>query len=211
MSHSKERHGMKRTQKMIVLGVAFGLYAVSILVAEWLPPLFMGPFELSMEYALFLPLILCIFFHPLYAATGAALAELLIGSMILGHFEGFMMIGRVIALFAALWIGGMMVKNPRDKIQIAVAALAVVLIFQSANMMMSLVQLAAAAETLGAVPGLSQLLILMEGFVFFKTILVSGLLYTVLPTTLLVPYFSRNSESIELENTMDIGMLKPVR
>ncbi|HSI67951.1 MAG TPA: hypothetical protein VK947_11070 [Planococcus sp. (in: firmicutes)] len=209
MSHSKERQD--QTQQILVMGLAFGLYGISILIAERMPPLFLGPFELSMEYAFFLPLILCIFFHPFYAAAGAALAELVIGSMVFGQFEGFMMIGRFLALFAALWLGGMMVKNPRDKIQIAVAALAVVLLFQSANMVMSLLQLAAASKNLAAVPGLSQLLIIMEGFVFFKTVLVSGLLYTILPTILLVPYLSRNSGRSQLERNMEIKMLKPVR
>lgn len=211
MVHSRERHGLQQGQKMVVLGVAFGVYGFSILIADWLPPLFIGTLELSVEYALFLPLVLCIILHPLYAAGGAAIAELVIGGIVLGHFEGIMMLGRTAGLWGALWVGGVMVRTPHDRKQIGLAAFAAVVIYQTVNSLFNLASLITAGEELSAVPGLVQLLIIMEGFIFFEAVLVSGILYTVLPAMLLGPYVLQISRRRDADKPVGLRILKPAR
>ena len=63
-------------------------------------------------------------FHPLYAAIGASTGELIFGELMLGQFGGIGEIEKFILFSLGMCIGGMIVRNPLKKSQVAIGAIA---------------------------------------------------------------------------------------
>lgn len=88
MSTIKTRYTLTQSQKMMIFVLSMSLYGLSNMFTELVPGIKLGPIELSIEYFAFIPLTLCMLFHPLYAAVGAAVGEVIFGELMLGQFGG---------------------------------------------------------------------------------------------------------------------------
>src|SRR5699024_11655942 len=73
-----------QSQKMMIFILAMSLYGLADLFTELLPEFQIGPVDLSIKYMVFVPIILVILFHPLYAALGSAVGSIIFGSLLLG-------------------------------------------------------------------------------------------------------------------------------
>src|SRR5690625_5414102 len=87
MSQIKERYVLTSSQKMMVFILSMSLYGLSNMITELVPSIYLGPIEFSIEYFAFIPLTLCMLFHPLYAAVGASLGEVIFGEIMLGQLD----------------------------------------------------------------------------------------------------------------------------
>src|SRR5699024_12793870 len=85
-----------QSQKMMIFILAMSLNGLANLFTELLPEFEIGPIALSISYMAFVPIILVILFHPLYAALGASIGASIFGDLLvgdvsgLGDVEGFM-------------------------------------------------------------------------------------------------------------------------
>ena len=77
----KKAYQLTQSQKMMIFILSMSLYGLSNMFTELIPSVQLGVIELSVEYFAFIPLTLCILFHPLYAAVGAALGEIIFGEL----------------------------------------------------------------------------------------------------------------------------------
>ncbi|MCZ0704489.1 hypothetical protein J2T56_003011 [Natronobacillus azotifigens] len=187
MSKLKERYTLTQSQKMMVFILSMSLYGLSNMITELVPSVNLGPIEFSIEYFAFIPLTLCMLFHPLYAAVGAALGEIIFGEIMLGQFGGFGELEKFIAFSLAMFIAGTLVRDPKNKRQVAVAALTGVIIHQAISAMVDILKVWVGVEELESVPGLAESVVVIEGFAFLNDILFSGILFALLPTVYLVP------------------------
>ncbi|RKL67464.1 cell division protein FtsQ [Salipaludibacillus neizhouensis] len=187
MSKMKERYVLTQSQKMMVFILSMSLYGLSNMITELVPSIQLGPIELSIEYFAFIPLTLCILFHPLYAAIGAALGEVIFGEIMLGQFGGFGELEKFIAFSLAMFIAGSLVNDPTNKRQVGIAAIIGVVIHQAISSVVDIGKVWIGVEELEAVPGLAESVVVIEGFAFLNDVLFSGILFALLPTLYLVP------------------------
>lgn len=187
MSQMKERYVLTSSQKMMVFILSMSLYGLSNMITELVPSIYLGPIEFSIEYFAFIPLTLCMLFHPLYAAVGASLGEVIFGEIMLGQFGGFGELEKFIAFSLAMFIAGTIVKDPRNRRQVGIAAITGVVIHQFISMMVDIGKVWIGVEELEAVPGLAESIVVIEGVAFLNDVLFSGILFALIPTMYLVP------------------------
>ncbi|MBM7605153.1 hypothetical protein JOC75_003176 [Metabacillus crassostreae] len=187
MNQINERYVLTQSQKMMVFILSMSLYGLSNMITELVPSVNLGPIEFSIEYFAFIPLTLCILFHPLYAAIGASLGEVIFGEIMLGQFGGFGELEKFISFSLAMFIAGSLVNDPKNRRQVGIAAITGVIIHQAISSMVDIGKVWIGVEELEAVPGLAESVIVIEGFAFLNDVLFSGILFALLPTLYLVP------------------------
>ncbi|KAF4324944.1 hypothetical protein G195_001666 [Phytophthora kernoviae 00238/432] len=182
-----ERYTLTSSQKMMVFVLSMSLYGLSNMFTELIPKLQLGPIELSVEYFAFIPLTLCILFHPMIAALGAALGEVIFGELMLGQFGGLGELEKFITFSFAMYVAGRMVSDPRNRRQVGIAAMTGVIIHQFLSSLVDIGKVWIGVEQLEAVPGLAESVVLIEGVGFLNDVLFSGILFALLPALYLVP------------------------
>lgn len=187
MSFVNQRYVLTQSQKMMVFILSMSLYGLSNMITELIPEVRLGPIELSVEYFAFIPLTLCILFHPLYAAIGASLGEVIFGEIMLGQFGGLGELEKFIAFSLAMFIAGSLVNDPKNKRQVGVAAITGVIIHQLISSLVDIGKVWIGLEDLETVPGLAESIVVIEGVSLLNDVLFSGILFALLPTLYLVP------------------------
>ncbi|MCQ2011016.1 cell division protein FtsQ [Sporolactobacillus sp. STSJ-5] len=187
MTQIKERYTLTQPQKMMVFILSMSLYGLSNMITELVPEVNIGPVNFSIEYFAFIPLTLCILFHPFYAAIGASIGEVIFGEVMLGQFSGFGEIEKLVIFTLAMYVAGIIVNNPKNKVQVGIAAMTGVIIHQFLNMISDITKVWIGVDDFEAVSGLPQSVVAIEGFSFLNDVLFSGILFALLPTLYLVP------------------------
>ncbi len=187
MKSTARTYTLTSSQKMMIFVLSMSLYGLSNMFTELIPKLQLGPLELSVEYFAFIPLTLCILFHPFYAAVGAALGEVIFGELMLGQFGGLGELEKFLTFSLAMYIAGRMVSDPRNRMQVGAAAIVGVGIHQLCSALVDIGKVWIGVEEFEAVPGLAESVVLIEGVSFLNTMIVSGTLFALLPTLYLVP------------------------
>ncbi|WNS46587.1 cell division protein FtsQ [Paenibacillus sp. MMS20-IR301] len=187
MSTLKTRYMLTDSQKMMIFVLSMSLYGLSNMFTELVPSIQLGPVELSIEYFAFIPLTLCMLFHPLYAAIGAAVGEVIFGELMLGQFGGLGELEKFITFSLAMYTAGLMVSDPKNRRQVGVAAITGVIIHQFFSSAVDIVKVWVGVEELEAVKGLAESIVIIEGVGFLNDVLFSGILFALLPTMYLVP------------------------
>lgn len=183
----KNLYRLTQSQKMMVFILSMSLYGLSNMFTELIPKLQLGPIELSVEYFAFIPLTLCILFHPLYGAIGAALGEIIFGELMLGQFGGIGEIEKFITFSLGMYIAGILVRNPLNRLQVGIAVMSGLIVHHLLGTMVDIGKVWVGVEELEAVKGLAESIIIIEGVAFLNDLLFSGILFALLPTLYLVP------------------------
>jgi hypothetical protein len=172
---------------MMIFVLSMSLYGLSNMFTELIPSFQLGPIELSVEYFAFIPLTLCMLFHPFYAAVGAALGEVIFGELMLGQFGGLGELEKFLTFAFAMYVAGRMVKDPTKPLQVGLAAIMGVIIHQLCSSLVDIGKVWIGVEEFEAMPGLAESVVLVEGVGFLNDVLFSGILFALLPTLYLVP------------------------
>ena len=80
-----KRENATQSQKLMVFVLTMSLYGLATLFTELIPSIQVGIVEFSVEYFLFIPLVLAMLFDPMSAALGAATGELVFSEIMLGQ------------------------------------------------------------------------------------------------------------------------------
>lgn len=181
------KKSMTQSQKLMTFVLSMSLYGLSTLFTELIPSIQIGIVELSVEYFIFIPLILAILFDPLSAALGAATGELVFSEIMLGQFGGLGELEKFLTLTIGIYIAGRLVKNPKDIKSVALASILAVIIQQALGCVVDILKVQFAVEDFEAVAGLPESVFFTEGFACLNDILFSGILFSLLPCMYLVP------------------------
>lgn len=171
----------------MVFVLTMSLYGLATLFTELIPSIQVGIVEFSVEYFLFIPLVLAILFDPLSAALGAATGELVFSEIMLGQFGGLGELEKFITVTIGVYIAGRMVRDPRNRKMVGIAAISGVIIQQVLGMIVDILKVQFAVQDFEAVPGLPQSVFATEGFACLNDVAFSGILFCMLPTLFLVP------------------------
>lgn len=187
MSSLAQKKTATQSQKLMVFVLTMSLYGLATLVTELIPKFQIGIVEFSVEYFLFIPLVLAMLFDPLSAALGAATGELVFSEIMLGQFGGLGELEKFITVTIGVYIAGRMVKNPKNLKSVGIAAYLGTVIQQLLGTIVDILKVQLAVEDFEAVAGLPESVYITEGFAFLNDILFSGILFCLLPTLYLVP------------------------
>ena len=186
MNHTTSQT-MNQSQKLMVFVLTMSLYGLATLFTELIPKFQVGLVEFSVEYFLFIPLVLAMLFDPLSAALGAATGELVFSEIMLGQFGGLGELEKFITVTLGVYLAGRLVRDPRNTRMVGLAAF----LGTGAQLLMGAIvdvcKVQFAVEDFEAVAGLPQSVFATEGFAFLNDLLFSGILFCLLPTLYLVP------------------------
>ena len=182
-----KREDATQSQKLMVFVLTMSLYGLATLFTELIPSIQVGIVEFSVEYFLFIPLVLAMLFDPMSAALGAATGELVFSEIMLGQFGGLGELEKFITVTIGVYIAGRMVRDPRNRKMVGIAAISGVIIQQVLGMIVDILKVQFAVQDFEAVPGLPQSVFATEGFACLNDVVFSGILFCMLPTLFLVP------------------------
>ena len=182
-----KRENATQSQKLMVFVLTMSLYGLATLFTELIPSIQVGIVEFSVEYFLFIPLVLAMLFDPMSAALGAATGELVFSEIMLGQFGGLGELEKFITVTIGVYIAGRMVRDPRNRKMVGIAAISGVTIQQVLGMIVDILKVQFAVQDFEAVPGLPQSVFATEGFACLNDVVFSGILFCMLPTLFLVP------------------------
>lgn len=112
-----------QSQKLMVFVLTMSLYGLATLFTELIPKFQVGIVEFSVEFFLFIPLVLAMLFDPLSAALGAATGELVFSEIMLGQFGGLGEIEKFVTVTLGVYIAGRLVRNPKNQKMVGIAAM----------------------------------------------------------------------------------------
>lgn len=181
------KKSMTQSQKLMTFVLSMSLYGLATLITELIPSFQVGIVEFSVEYFIFIPLILAMLFDPLSAALGAATGELVFSEIMLGQFGGLGELEKFITLTIGIYLAGRIVKNPKNIKAVAFAAILAVVVQQFLGCIVDILKVQFAVTDFEAVAGLPESVFFTEGFACLNDILFSGILFSLLPCIYLVP------------------------
>ncbi|MGP4077492.1 cell division protein FtsQ [Halobacillus sp. K22] len=181
------RQQYSQSQKMMIFILSMSLFGLANLFTELLPEFVIGPVELSVSYLAFIPLSLVMLFHPLYAAVGASVGEIIFGDLLLGDFGGIGELEGFIEFTLAMYIAGLLVTNLKSKKQIGIAAIVGIGIDQMLSTIVDVGKVWFGIEEVEAVPGLPESILAIEGVSFLTEMVISGVIFGLIPTLYLIP------------------------
>ena len=176
-----------QSQKLMIFVLTMSLYGLATLFTELIPKFQVGIVEFSVEYFLFIPLVLAILFDPMSAALGAATGELVFSEIMLGQFGGLGELEKFITVTIGVYIAGRLVRNPKNRTMVGIASMTGVILQQLLGTIVDILKVQFAVTDFEAVPGLPESVFATEGFACLDDILFSGILFCLLPTIFLVP------------------------
>lgn len=183
----ERKQTVTQSQKLMVFVLTMSLYGLATLFTELIPKFQVGIIEFSVEYFLFIPLVLGMLFDPLSAALGAATGELVFSEIMLGQFGGLGEVEKFITVTIGVYVAGRLVRNPKNQKMVGIAAILGVIVQQFLGTMVDILKVQFAIEDFEAVAGLPESVFVTEGFAFLNDVLFSGILFCLLPTLFLVP------------------------
>ena len=176
-----------QSQKLMVFVLTMSLYGLATLFTELIPKFQLGIVEFSVEYFLFIPLVLGMLFDPLSAALGAATGELVFSEIMLGQFGGLGELEKFLTVTVGVYLAGRLVRNPGNRKIVGIAAMMGTGVQLLMGTVVDILKVQFAVEDFEAVAGLPVSVLATGGFAFLNDFLFSGILFCLLPTLFLVP------------------------
>ncbi|MFN3216166.1 MAG: cell division protein FtsQ [Acidimicrobiales bacterium] len=180
-------HELNSSQKLMVFVLSMTLFGLANILTEVLPEFTVGPVELSVSYLAFVPVVMVVLFHPLYAALGAPLGEIVFVDLLMGNFSGIGELEGFIQLSLGLYIAGSLVRDPRVRWQVAMAAMVAVGIDKGVGGVVDMLKVVLGVEDLEAVDGLPESILAIEGVAFLSDFVISGIILGAIPAAYLAP------------------------
>ena len=181
------RYELNSPQKLMIFVLSMALFGLSNILLEIVPDVTIGPVDFSVAYFVFIPLTLAALFSPFWVALGAPLGEIVFTDLLMGDFSGLGEVEGYIQMFLAIFIAGSVIRNPRNRAQIALGAILMVFIDKLLSAVVDLSKVWIGVEDAEFVDGLPESMLLLEGIGFGTDLVISGILFGVIPAIWLVP------------------------
>lgn len=184
--------GIRRTelstsQKLMIFVLSMSLFGLSNIILEIIPDPSIGPVDVSVSYMVFVPLTVAALFSPFWAALGAPLGEIVFTDLLMGDFSGLAEVEGFLQMFLAVFIAGSLVRNPRSRVQIAIASVVLVLVDKVLSTVVDLSKVWIGVEDAELVEGLPQSMLALEAIGLGVDVIMSGVLLGAIPAMWLIP------------------------
>ena len=185
-SINKERK-LTSNQKFMVFILYMVIFGLSDLVTQIIPEFAIGPVEIRVPYFAFIAVSLAIIFDPISVALGSAFGSVIFGGLLMGNFGGVGEIEGFLQLSLAIFLGGIIVSNPKNKKQVFLAACVTVGVDKFIGGLVDIAKVFIGLAELEPVKGLPESLLIIQGFEFLNDFILAGILFGAIPAIYLVP------------------------
>ena len=185
-SINKERK-LTSNQKFMVFILSMVIFGLSDLVTQIIPEFAIGPIEIRVPYFAFIAVSLAIIFDPISVALGSAFGSVIFGGLLMGNFGGVGEIEGFLQLSLAIFLGGIIVSNPKDKKQVFLAACITVGVDKFIGGLVDIAKVFIGLAELEPVKGLPESLLIIQGFEFLNDFILAGIIFGAIPAIYLVP------------------------
>lgn len=175
-----------QSRNVMIFILVMSMAGLENLIAELMPELEIGLLEVGISTFYFVPFSLVVLFGTWWAALAVPVGEIVFADLILGEFGGLSEFEEVLLVTVALSIVMRMVKDPKNRRQVAIAALVGYFIAEMAATVIDIAKVWIGVEELEAVEGLPESIVVLEGIDFLIEYIVSGILLGALPAMWLV-------------------------
>ncbi|VYU28997.1 cell division protein FtsQ [Clostridium butyricum] len=174
-------------QKFMVLMLSMTIFGLADLVTQILPELSIGFIEIRVPYFAFIAITLAILFDPFTVAIGSAFGAVIFGGLLMGNFGGVGEIEGFLQLSVAIFLGGMAVSNPLNKVQVFIASCITVGFDKLVGGLVDVAKVLIGLEGLEPVSGLPESIFIIQGVEFLNDFILAGIIFGALPAMYLVP------------------------
>lgn len=174
-------------QKFMVFMLSMTIFGLADLVTQILPELSIGFIEIRVPYFAFIAIILAILFDPFTVAIGSAFGAVIFGGLLMGNFGGVGEIEGFLQLSVAIFLGGMAVSNPLNKVQVFIASCITVGFDKFVGGLVDVAKVLIGLEGLEPVSGLPESIFIIQGVEFLNDFILAGIIFGALPAMYLVP------------------------
>ncbi|WP_230198606.1 hypothetical protein [Halopiger goleimassiliensis] len=156
-------------------------------VTEVIPEFDVGPLEVGVGDFIFIPIVLVLLFRTFWAALAVPMGEVVFEDILLGDFNGLGVMEDLLLVSTCFFFAALLFRDPDNRVQLAL----VVLIAEGLNeflaMFVDIGKFYIGVEELEAVPGLPESIIVLEGVDFVVQMVVTGIIFGVIPALYLYP------------------------
>ncbi|MCQ2014773.1 cell division protein FtsQ [Clostridium butyricum] len=174
-------------QKFMVFMLSMTIFGLADLVTQILPELSIGFIEIRVPYFAFIAITLAILFDPFTVAIGSAFGAVIFGGLLMGNFGGVGEIEGFLQLSVAIFLGGMAVSNPLNKVQVFIASCITVGFDKFVGGLVDVAKVLIGLEGLEPVSGLPESIFIIQGVEFLNDFILAGIIFGALPAMYLVP------------------------
>lgn len=174
-------------QKFMVFMLSMTIFGLSDLVTQILPEFTIGFIEIRVPYFAFITITLAILFDPFTVAIGSAFGAVIFGGLLMGDFGGIGEIEGFLQLSVAIFLGGMAVSNPLNKVQVFIASCITVGFDKFVGGLVDIAKVLIGLEGLEPVSGLPESIFIIQGVEFLNDFVLAGIVFGALPAMYLVP------------------------
>lgn len=173
-------------QKFMVFMLSMTIFGLSDLVTQILPQFTIGFIEIRVPYFAFIAITLAILFDPFTVAIGSAFGAVIFGGLLMGDFGGIGEIEGFLQLSVAIFLGGMVVSNPLNKIQVFIASCITVGFDKFVGGLVDIAKVLIGLEGLEPVSGLPESIFIIQGVEFLNDFIFAGIIFGAIPAMYLV-------------------------
>lgn len=174
-------------QKFMVCMLSMTIFGLADLVTQILPELSIGFIEIRVPYFAFIAITLAILFDPFTVSIGSAFGAVIFGGLLMGNFGGVGEIEGFLQLSVAIFLGGMAVSNPLNKVQVFIASCITVGFDKFVGGLVDVAKVLIGLEGLEPVSGLPESIFIIQGVEFLNDFILAGIIFGALPAMYLVP------------------------
>lgn len=174
-------------QKFMVFMLSMTIFGLADLVTQILPELSIGFIEIRVPYFAFIAITLAILFDPFTVAIGSAFGAVILGGLLMGNFGGVGEIEGFLQLSVAIFLGGMAVSNPLNKVQVFIASCITVGFDKFVGGLVDVAKVLIGLEGLEPVSGLPESIFIIQGVEFLNDFILAGIIFGAFPAMYLVP------------------------
>ncbi|GCF15998.1 hypothetical protein Harman_39330 [Haloarcula mannanilytica] len=154
---------------------------------EILPEFTVGPLELGVGGFIFIPIVLVLLFRTYWAALAVPVGEIVFGEILLGEFDGLGAMEGLLLIPVCYYFAAKLLQDPENTTQLAIVVFIAEALEEFFATFIDIGKVYVGVEELEAVPGLPESIIVLEGVDFITQMLITGVIFGVIPALYLYP------------------------
>ncbi|WP_423746569.1 hypothetical protein V5735_20110 [Haladaptatus sp. SPP-AMP-3] len=174
-------------QDMMVFILVMSLTGVQNAVTEIMPEFTFGPLELGVGGFVFIPIVLVLLFRTYWAALAVPVGEIVFGEILLGEFDGLGAMEGLLLIPVCYYFAAKLLQDPENTTQLAIVVFLAEALEEFFAMFIDIGKVYVGVEKLEAVPGLPESILVLEGVDFLTQMLITGIIFGVIPALYLYP------------------------
>ncbi|WP_229380226.1 hypothetical protein [Haloterrigena salifodinae] len=174
-------------QDMTVFILVMSLSGLQYAITEIIPEFDVGPLELGVGDFIFIPIVLVLLFRTYWAALAVPMGEIVFEDILLGDFDGLGVMEDLLLVSVCFYFAALLLQDTESRLQLAIVVLVAEGLNEFLAMFVDIGKFYVGVAELEATPGLPESIIVLEGVDFVVQMVITGVVFGVIPALYLYP------------------------